>query len=972
MSKPSAMKNDEFDMQSRPRLEETHTAHSNRPGKPTISYRLATHSGFLRNMLRRLHLQKTRHYPKTLRSEMTDKEEDENATYPLRSLNSLSNDDPAIALLDAWAIVADVLTFYQERLANEGFIRTATERSSVLQLAWAVGYELLPGAAASCQLAFTVEEAVGSPLTVEIPIGMRVESIPEPGKLPLSFETVKPLTARAEWNILLPEHNQSQKVGDGMTGLLLQGANTQLQPGDILLFVGKERQLDPKSQAWQMRTLETVVPVLEQDKTGVTWSEPLEHLGTAEVQGKSGLKIFVMRERYASLFGNTAPDWRSLPEEMKKGYNEERWRSNWPDLGLKNVFGKYAIDLDSLYPRILRHSWIMLVDPNFEPHLCQVSLVCTINRSDYSLNARVTRVLPDFEPDLSKIDVRQTIVLAQSEMLQLAEVKRTLPPQGTVIELDRLVHGLSDRKVLIVSGKRMRAMVLAENLKFYHEEAKRALQPRDVLQVISAPEIDLKRQYQSKDPQLEWIMRDADGYTGLLQFSAADIQLQPAMERDEIVSEEVFLLSTTSNPERTTLILEKALSNFYDPRTMEIFANVVLATHGETVKEILGSGDGTRINQSFVLKKKPLTFTSARNSRGGESTLQVRVDGVLWDEASSLFDLNDSSRGYVLRIDENGTTKIVFGDGKCGARLPTGEENIVANYRSGLGPEGNVPAKSLSLLLNRPPGIRSVINPIAASGAASPESILLAKRNAPRTLMTLDRLVSLLDYESFAKSFVGIGKAKAKEILLEQGKIVHITISAQDGSQVDPNSELFQNLRRAIENRRKPVDCVQISGYRLLTFKIEASLAIDRHFNVQEIKKQSEAALRDRFSFSKRSLAQDVTASEILACLQKIEGVVYARLDSLQLAPSLDESEMQAVAVDENIPVKSMQERSSPILQCLEPAEMPSAQSDSEKSKQILRANAAYKCNGKIEPAELLLIHPARNGIKLEIKELKA
>ena len=61
---------------------------------------------------------------------------------------------------------------------------------------------------------------------------MRVESIPEPGKLPLSFETVKPLTARAEWNILLPEHNQSQKVGDGMTGLLLQGANTQLQPGE--------------------------------------------------------------------------------------------------------------------------------------------------------------------------------------------------------------------------------------------------------------------------------------------------------------------------------------------------------------------------------------------------------------------------------------------------------------------------------------------------------------------------------------------------------------------------------------------------------------------------------------------------------------------------------------------------------------------------------------------------------------------
>ena len=46
-----------------------------------------------------------------------------------------ARDDPAIALLDAWAVVADVLTFYQERIANEGFLRTATERRSILELA---------------------------------------------------------------------------------------------------------------------------------------------------------------------------------------------------------------------------------------------------------------------------------------------------------------------------------------------------------------------------------------------------------------------------------------------------------------------------------------------------------------------------------------------------------------------------------------------------------------------------------------------------------------------------------------------------------------------------------------------------------------------------------------------------------------------------------------------------------------------
>ena len=128
-------------------------------------------------------------------------------------MTTRSLDDPSIALLDAWAIVADVLTFYQERIANEGFLRTATERRSVLELARAIGYELNPGVAASAFLQFTVEEIIGSAAAtgatpgmrtpvppgpgssafnsgiVDIPGGTQVQSVPAPGKLPQTFET---------------------------------------------------------------------------------------------------------------------------------------------------------------------------------------------------------------------------------------------------------------------------------------------------------------------------------------------------------------------------------------------------------------------------------------------------------------------------------------------------------------------------------------------------------------------------------------------------------------------------------------------------------------------------------------------------------------------------------------------------------------------------------------------------------------
>ena len=49
----------------------------------------------------------------------------------LRGLTTRSDDDFSVALLDACAVMAEVFTVYQERIANEAFLRTARERRSV-------------------------------------------------------------------------------------------------------------------------------------------------------------------------------------------------------------------------------------------------------------------------------------------------------------------------------------------------------------------------------------------------------------------------------------------------------------------------------------------------------------------------------------------------------------------------------------------------------------------------------------------------------------------------------------------------------------------------------------------------------------------------------------------------------------------------------------------------------------------------
>jgi hypothetical protein len=153
----------------------------NRPGLDALRYRVGTHGTFLETMLARLSGHAL-----------------DDGRRPLERLTTRAPDDPAIALLDAWATVADVLTFYQERIANEGYLPTATERRSILEMARLVGYRVRPGVAASVFLAFTLEQGY----RLDVPAGTRAQSIPGPGELPQFFETDEALPARTEWNAI--------------------------------------------------------------------------------------------------------------------------------------------------------------------------------------------------------------------------------------------------------------------------------------------------------------------------------------------------------------------------------------------------------------------------------------------------------------------------------------------------------------------------------------------------------------------------------------------------------------------------------------------------------------------------------------------------------------------------------------------------------------------------------------------------
>ena len=213
----------------------------NQPGLDAIARRVGTHGRFLDSMLARL----------------------SSPAYPeLAGLQARTPDDLAIALLDSWAVIADILTFYTERITNEGYLRTATEPESVARLGRLAGFTARPGLGASVYLAYTLLTDPARDTTVTIPAGARAQSVPGPGELPQSYETDADLTARASWNALQVRRTTPVLIDSDTTGSLtelhLSGTSTQVRPGDWLLFVFAGADGAPQPLAVQSVTTDTV------------------------------------------------------------------------------------------------------------------------------------------------------------------------------------------------------------------------------------------------------------------------------------------------------------------------------------------------------------------------------------------------------------------------------------------------------------------------------------------------------------------------------------------------------------------------------------------------------------------------------------------------------------------------------------------------------------------------------------------
>jgi len=894
---------------------------ANRPGLSALNYRVGTHGAFLETMKARL---------STMIVDAAGADGITIETFtPLLGLTTRDTGDFSIALLDGWATVADVLAFYQERIANEGYLRTATERRSILELARLVGYTLRPGVAATVYLAYTIDEdrsvTPPKPVATTIPIGSRSQSVPGPGETPQSFETSDPLEARSTWNALQPRITRPQTQDSIQeSGLFLKGITTNLKPNDPLLidFAGaptpfRVQEVIPDGandrtqvllQTWTPKQSESpnfssVVAEQRFDRILKSLEVPRSipppnalqlarspksiftekadvfprllttirprladslypALQNAAVTASQTIKVYALRVT-ASLFGATAP--RQVLQTTPSVTTRE-----WPIVEVPIILelrdraaaapeeedddgsGRIKHEepgvlwLDAGYDKIQPNSWLIVETE--KTNLTEANVLvaqaqnanAALSRSDYGISAKSTKIslagkatwitanLDQIDPSPDEVPadkadfqaIRRTAVYAQSEELALAEVPVKDAVSGAEIELSYLYDGLEAGRWLIVAGER-------------------------------------------DDPDLSGT--SGVRATELLMLQGADNRYDPNLPGDKT---------------HTFLRLAKQMAYSYKRDTAAIYGNVVKATHGETRNETLGNGDGAQSLQTFTLKQPPLTFVPAPNPTGVDTTLEVFVNNVQWHETDALAGLGPKDRNFVTKTDDDGKTSVIFGNGKHGARLPTGMANVTSIYRNGIGKPGNVKTEQISLLQTRPLGVKSVINPLSASGGADKENRDQARENAPLAVMSLDRLVSVEDYADFARTFAGIGKAASQKLSDSRRQLVHVTIAGADDIPIDETSDLYQNLVIALRKFGDPVLPVQVELRELVVLVLSAKVRLAPDYQWEPVATEIRAALLDTFGFQKRALGQPVLLSEVISSIQKIDGVAYVDVDA--------------------------------------------------------------------------------------------
>jgi len=353
------------------------------------------------------------------------------------------------------------------------------------------------------------------------------------------------------------------------------------------------------------------------------------------------------------------------------------------------------------------------------------------------------------------------------------------------------------------------------------------------------------------------------------------------IEHEGTESGQSFLASIKSvnaldGEEGASITLDSPLPEGYTTGGTIIRANIVLAGHGETQPErILGSGNAALSNQEFLFPVSDVSFvTDETQASGVRADIHVIVDGETWTQVSRFNQSRAADLHYVVRMTEEGYLRILFGDGINGRRLPTAENNVRIAWRMGSGTAGNLKAGTLKKLAHPHPRVEAIEQPFSCAGGNDMESVTSLRRNAPASLLTMERAVSVNDFALLAQSQSSVWSARAEQC---GERVVRVIVVLADGGKLSEHLSLSEDIKAFLLSRAIPGAQVILEDYVSEALSLDITLGIDsKRFDMSAVIAEVRKTLLQRFTLKNRAIGAPVYLSDIYQCVEAVRGIEYS------------------------------------------------------------------------------------------------
>ncbi len=776
---------------------------------------------------------------------------------PLRAWTYRGSDDPGIALLEGAAVLGDILTFYQELYANEAYLRTAQWRESIADLVRLLGYRLSPGLGGNATFAFEIKGDAPVTIPEGLPLKLQLDPIAKQSDFQTSAEIVAyPWLSR----FFLYRPLLAPPAGTRITELSIEApdqhvAPIALKPGDRLLVGHANNPHDPST----LGDAEVVIvhSVREQHGARVVTIKG----AMAQTVGAVPLTAYKLGRMFRHFGHSSAP---KLP-------------------GVVSTTTTTSADGKSVTTNVLMPTW---ATTSFTRNLLSSTTSGTTPVSPSPLLS-TEFVLDGDVNDLANgtqvlIQAMITVGTAVSGRVYLRTIVST---RG-----DAATWGTSAGRGTVVTVNNMLEEISAATA---NEFDIRRVQIHEVV----SPGMQLypwKRETSASsgtELYFHGTEREAESLLGrrvMLEYPGADPLIAGVVQ----VEKSAPSLAGRRMLRRVTLdsALLYARHSNTDP-TVTVYGNIADATEGKLEPEIaLGNGDAREIFQTFKVPKAPLTYHLAPGETPPEAPeLTIWVNGRMWKRVPTLFGHSYDEEIYIVREDAEDQSWVQFGDGRTGARLPSGIRNITARYRTGSGAFGALKPETTVQPGRRIERLDKVLMPGVAYGGSEPEDGHSTREAAPGTFQSLDRLVSLRDFESETLAISGVARAHAAWRLVGSSPAVVLTVLMQRGrgGEIASVRGVIDSYNRCRGPRRHRV-VVQQGMIRSVGLVLE--VARDPRARQEDVESGIIAALgasqgppdRHRsdgmFSVHVRRFGQAEYAGSVEGAVQRVDGVLWARV----------------------------------------------------------------------------------------------